>query len=66
MVMLELKIPWRYLDFLNLATFSEGVKCVFGFTEKCFCVSRNDLNQIQMEGLVSEPLRIHLEYAKDI
>ena len=25
----ELRISWRYLDFLNRATFSEGMKCVF-------------------------------------
>ena len=27
----ELKLPWRYLYFLNCATFSKGVECVLGF-----------------------------------
>ena len=27
--------------FLNRATFSEGLKCIFSFTEKCFCVARH-------------------------
>ena len=64
--MLELKIPRRYLDFLNHVTFSEVVECVFGFTGKFFCVAHNDLDHVPMEDLVSKPLRIHLESAKDL
>ena len=44
----ELKITQRYLDFLNHATFSEGVECIFGFNNKCFCVARDDLNHLPM------------------
>ena len=44
----ELKIPRRYLDFLNCATFSEVVKCVFVFTEKFFRVDCNEFNHIPM------------------
>ena len=62
----RIKSPRRYLDFLNRTTFSEVVECVFGFTEKCFRVARNDLNNVQMKGLGSKPLRIHLEFAKAI
>ena len=63
---LELKIPCVYLDLLNRATFSEGVECVFGFTEKCFSIACDDLNHVPIEGLGLKPLRVHLEYANDI
>ena len=66
MGMLKLKSPQRYLDFLNRATFFEGVVCVFGFTEKCFRVNRDDMNLVPMELLVSKPLIINLESAKGI
>ena len=64
--MLELKNHWRYLDFFNCATFSEGVECVFGCTGKSFRVDGDDLKHIPMKGLGSKPLRIHLEFAKEI
>ena len=51
--MIEFNPPQRYLDLLNCATFSKGVMCVFEFTDKLFCVARDDVNQILMEGLVS-------------
>ena len=54
------------MNFLNTATFSKGVKCVFGFSGKCFCVSRNDLNRIPMEGLGLKPLIIHSLSNKDV
>ena len=54
------------MDFLNRATFYEFVECVFGFTKKFLHVARNDLNHVQMKGLGSKPLRIHLEFAKAI
>ena len=64
--MVELKDPWRYLDLLNGAIFSEGVNFIFGFTEKFFHVALNDLNHISMEELVYKPLIIHLEYTKGV
>ena len=51
---------------MNYATFSKGVKFVFVFTKKCFCVARDDLNNVPMEGLGSKSLRIHLESTKDV
>ena len=51
---------------MNRTTFSEGVDIVFVFNDKCFCVSRDDLDYVIMEGLGSKPLRIHLEYTKDV
>ena len=51
---------------MNYVTFSEGVKCVLGFTDKFFRVSHDDLNHVLMEGLGSKPLRIHLEFTKDV
>ena len=54
------------MDFLNCVTFSEGVKCVLGFTDKYFCVSRDELNHVPMGGLGSKPPRIHLESIKDV
>ena len=62
----RIEIPWRYLDFLNRANFSEGVECVFGFTEKCFCVARDDLDNVLMKGLGSKTLRIQWVFAKEI
>ena len=59
-------MPQRYLDLLNCVTFPEGVECVFGFTKKCFCVARDYLNRVPMEDLGSKPLRIYLEFAKDV
>ena len=47
-------------------TFSEGVKFIFGFTEKCFRVARDKLNHVPIEGLVSKPLRSHLESTKGV
>ena len=49
----ELKIPQGYLDFLNRVTFSEGVRFVFGFNDKCFYVAQDDLNHVPMEVLGS-------------
>ena len=54
------------MDFLNPVTFSEGVKCVFAFTEKWYPVNCYDLNNSPMEGLGLKPLRIYLESTKDI
>ena len=62
----ELKIPWRYPDLLNQEVFSEGVKFVYIFSEKCFRVGRDDLNNVPMKGLYSKPMRIHLETNNDI
>ena len=62
----ELKFTSRYTDYLNRATLSEGVECVFRFTKKCFRVDPDDLNHIPMEILGSKPLIIHLGFAKEI
>ena len=62
----ELEIPRRYLYFLNRVNFSEGVERVFGFTKKCFSVACDDLDHVPMKGLGLKPLRIHLEFAKNI
>ena len=62
----RIKNPSELAVLLNHTTFFKGVKCVFGFTDKCFCVSRDDLDYVIMEGLGSKPLRIHLEYTKDV
>ena len=62
----ELKIPRKYLDFLNRATFSEGVNFVLGLTYKRFRVARDDLIHIPMEILVSKPLKNHLGSTKDL
>ena len=51
---------------MNRATFTEGVKCVLGFNDKCFSVARDDLDHIPMKGLGSKPLIIHLGFAKEI
>ena len=64
LVTVEIKILRRYLYLLNHVTFSRGVKCVFVFTKKFFCVARDDLNHVPMEVLGSKPLIIHLEYNK--
>ena len=66
LIMVELKIPRRYLDLLNHATFYEGVEFFFGFTNKFFRVTCNDLNHVTMEGLGSKYLIIQLEFAKDV
>ena len=49
--LVELKIPRRYLYSLNQTTVSKGMKCVFGFSEKCFRVAHNDLDHVLMKGL---------------
>ena len=64
--MVELKIPLSYMDCFDHMTSSEGVKFVFGFTNKFFPVARDALKYIPMEGLGSKPLRIYLESAKDV
>ena len=55
-----------YLDLLNHVTFSEGVKFVFGFTDKFFCVDYDKFNHVLMEGLGYKLVRIHLVSAKDV
>ena len=62
----KIKISWRYLDSLNRTTFSEGVECVFGFTDKCFRVALDDLDHVPMKGLGSKYLRNHLVFVKEI
>ena len=64
--MVELKIPKRYLDSLNCATFSEGMECVFGFIDKCFRVARDDLDYVPIKGFVSKPFIIHLGLSNNI
>ena len=64
MVTVEVKSSWRYLDFLNYATFSEVVKCVIRINDKFFCVSCDDLNHVPIEDLGWKPLRIHFESTK--
>ena len=60
----ELKVPRIYLYLLTRTTFYEGVKFVFIFTKRLFCVDRDGLNHVPMEGLGLKPLRIHSESAK--
>ena len=62
----ELKIPRKYLDFLNHATFYDGVNFVLGLTYKRFRVARYDLNHVPMEILVSKPVKNHLGSTKDL
>ena len=62
----QLKIAQRYMAFFNRATFSEGVKFVFGSSKKCLCVACNDLNNALMKGLGLNPLITHLGYTKDV
>ena len=66
MVTLELKIPWKYLDFLNHTNLSKGVKCIFVFTKKLLRVSLNNLNHVPMGGLGSKLVRIRLGSTKDV
>ena len=47
----RIKNPSEVSVFLNQVTYPEGVKCVFGFNEKCFHVACNDLNHVPLEGL---------------
>ena len=59
-------LEWYYknlfevAELLNLMTFTEDVKCIFGYTKKCLDVAHNNWNHVLMEGLVSKPLRTHL------
>ena len=61
-----IKNPSEVSGFLELRDIYEGVECVFGFTNKCFCVACNDLNNVPIKGLGPKPLRINLEFAKEI
>ena len=55
-----------YLYFLSRTNVSEGMKFVFGFTNKCFRVARDDLNNVPMEGLELKPMKINFQSANNI
>ena len=46
-----IKNPSEVAGLLNRATCYEGLKCVFGCTEKYFCLVCDDLNNVTMELL---------------